>query len=282
MILVTGATGTVGRHLVLELKTRQVPFRVLTRDARKARARLGPVDAVEADLGRPETLTKALAGVDAAFLLSAVSPEIAANEGSFARAAKKAGVKRLVKLSGLGAAPRSPAALLRWHGEAEEVVLRSGVPSTLLRPAGFYQNLLGHADSIRRGTLVAPMGEARVAMIDARDVAAVAAAVLCGPARDGRTLTLTGPAALTYAEIAATLARALGRPVVYRAADPDDARRAMAASGVPAWMTDALLGLAERFRAGDADLVTDEVLSATGRPPTAFESFVRDHAAPLS
>ncbi len=268
--------------MVLELKTRQVPFRVFTRDPAKARTLLGPVETVTGDFDRPESIAKALAGVDAAFLLSAVSPDIVARETVFARAAKTAGVKRLVKLSALGADPRSPAALLRWHGEAEAEVRRTGVPYSILRPAAFYQNLLGSADSIRRGTLVAPMGDARVALVDARDVAAAAAMLLCGPARDGETFTLTGPAALTYAEVAATLTRVLGRPVAYAAAAPDDARRAMSAAGLPAWMTDAFLGLAERFRAGDADLVTDGVSALTGHPPLTLETFVRDHLPSLS
>src|ERR1700722_2649288 len=216
MILIAGATGAVGRHLVLELKTRRAPFRVLTRDPDKARALLGPVDCAVGDVSRPETVAKALAGVEAAFLLSPLDPSLPAWEAGFARAAKKAGVKRLVKLSALGADPRSPAAVARWHGEAEEEVARAGVPFTILRPAAFYQNLLGSADSIRRGTLPASMGTARVAMVDARDVGAAAAAALAGSTSfEGMTLTLTGPAPLTYADAASILTRVLGRPISY-------------------------------------------------------------------
>jgi uncharacterized protein YbjT (DUF2867 family) len=280
MILIAGATGTVGRHLVLELKTRRAPLRVLTRDPEKARNLLGPVDCAVGDVSRPETVAKALAGIEAAFLLSPLDPSLPAWEAGFARAAKKAGVKRLVKLSALGADPRSPAAIARWHGEAEEEVRRAGVPFTLLRPAAFYQNLLASADSIRRGTLPAPMGTARVAMVDARDVGAVAAAALSGPpAFEGATLTLTGPAPLSYAEAASALSRVLGRPVTYANVAPDAARRGMLAAGMPAWRIDAILGLAEQFRAGRADLAADGVLRATGREPIPLERFARDHAA---
>ncbi len=279
MILVTGATGTVGRHLILELKTRRAAFRVLTRDPEKARVRIGEADIVVGDLSRPEAVAKALAGVEAAFLLSALDPELASWEAGFARAAHKAGVKRLVKLSALGANPSSPAALARWHGQAEEEVARAGVPHVVLRPAAFYQNFLANAAGIRRGTLSAPMGSARVAMVDARDVAAAAAAALTSNALDGKTLTLTGPASPTYAEAAETFARVLLRPVAYAPAAPEDARRGMLAAGMPAWMTDALLGLAEQFRAGGADAVTNGVLEAAGKPPIALERFIRDHAA---
>ncbi len=279
MILVTGATGTVGRQLILELKTRQAPFRVFARDPAKARALLGPVDAVAGDLARPETFGAALRGAEAAFLLSPMEPRLVAWETGLARAAAKAGVKRLVKLSALGADPRSPAAILRWHGQAEEEVRRAGAPFTFLRPGALYQNLLGHADSIRRGTLALPMGDARVAMVDARDVAACAAAALCGPARAGQTLTLTGPTALSYREVAAIFARVLGRPVSYAAAAPDDARRALDSSGTPPWMTDALLSLAERLRAGDSDVAADDVRAASGREPISLETFALDHRA---
>jgi uncharacterized protein YbjT (DUF2867 family) len=279
MILVTGATGAVGRHLVLELKTLRAPFRVLTRDPKRARALLGEVDCAVGDLSRPEAVAKALDGAEAAFLLSALDPELPAWEAGFARAARRAGLKRLVKLSALGAEARSPSPIARWHAEAEEEVRRAGTPFCLLRPAAFYQNLLGSAAAIRRGTLSAPMGTARVAMVDARDVAAAASAALASSAFDGRTLTLTGPAAPTYAEAAETLSRVLGRPVAYAALAPDDARRGMLAAGLPAWMTDALAGLAEQFRAGRADVVTNDVREASGRTPISLERFVRDHAA---
>ncbi|MDE2141597.1 MAG: NAD(P)H-binding protein [Elusimicrobia bacterium] len=277
MILLTGATGTVGRHLVLEFKTSGVPFRVLTRDPARAHALLGPAEFSIGDLSRPETFPAALHGVESAFILSPLDPALAAWEAGFARAAAKAGVKRLVKLSALGADPRSKRAVARWHGEAEEEVRRVGLPCVLLRPAAFYQNILNNADSVRRGTLAAPMGSARLAMVDARDVAAAAAAALTTRALDGAAPVLTGPAPLAYAEIAAALARLLGRPVSYSDVAPGDARRGMLSAGMPAWMTEAILELAEEFRSGGADLSTDDVRRATGRAPISIERFLDDH-----
>jgi uncharacterized protein YbjT (DUF2867 family) len=280
VILITGATGTIGRQLVLELKTRRAPMRVLTRNPERARNFLGDVECAVGDLSRPETVAKALVGIESAFLLSPLDPSLPAWETGFARAAKKAGVRRLVKLSALGADPRSPAAIARWHGEAEAEVARAGVPFTVLRPAAFYQNFLRSADSIRRGTLAAPMGGAPIAMVDARDVGAAAAALLTAPSFEGAaTLTLTGPAPLTYADAASALSRGLGRPVAYTDTAPDDARRGMLAAGMPAWLIDALLGLAEQCRAGRADVRSDDVRRATGREPLALDRFARDHAA---
>ena len=279
LILVTGATGTVGRHLVLDLKTARVPFRILTRDPERARVRLGPVDCSVGDLSRPEAVAKALDGVESALLLAALDPELPSWEAGFARAAKKAGVKRLVKISALGADLRSPSAIARWHAEAEEEIKRAGTPWTILRPSAFYQNLLGSAGSIRRGMLPAPMGRARVAMVDARDVAAAAAAALTSSALSRRTLELTGPEAPTYAEAAAAFSRVLGRPVSYADVAPDDARRGMLASGMPIWMASALLELFERFRAGGAASVADGVREGTGRAPIPLERFILDHRA---
>jgi uncharacterized protein YbjT (DUF2867 family) len=282
MILVTGATGTVGRHLVLELKTAGTPFRVLTRDPAKAHALLGAAEFSVGDLSRPETFPAALHGVKAAFILSPLDPGLAGWEASFARAAKKAGVERLVKLSALGADPLSKTTLARWHGDAEEEVRRVGLPCALLRPAAFYQNILSNADSVRRGTLAAPMGTARIAMVDARDVAAAAFAALTTDVFDGQAPVLTGPAALTYADLASILTAVLRRPVSYADVAPDDARRGMLAAGLPAWFVEAILGLAEEFRSGRADLATGAVLRATGREPLTFARFADDHARAFS
>ncbi|MEK7383712.1 MAG: NAD(P)H-binding protein, partial [Elusimicrobiota bacterium] len=185
MILVTGATGKVGRELILELKIRKLPFKVLARDAAKARALLGPVDCVPGDFNVPETLEKAMAGAHAAFLLSPADPRMVAWQTAFARAAKKAGVKRLVKVSAIVADAKSPIALGRWHGEIEEEIKRLDISFVMLQPAYFYQNFLGLAPLILRGVLPGPMGTSRFAMVDARDVAAAAAAALATPAHDG-------------------------------------------------------------------------------------------------
>ena len=276
LILLTGATGAVGRHLALELKSRRVPLRILARDPEKASRLLGPAEFAVGSLSQPETVERALRGVEAAFLLSPLDPSLSSWETDFARAAKKAGVKRLVKLSVFGANQASPASLARWHGEAEEKVRLAGVPFTILRPAAFYQNFLSSAGSMRRGAMPAPMGSARMAMVDARDTAAAAAAALMSSTHAGATLTLTGPEPLSYAEAAAIFSRVLGRPIAYADVPPETAERVMLAAGMPAWKIDALLGLAGIFR---ADAASDGVRAATGRDPLSFESFVRDHAA---
>jgi len=278
MILLAGATGRVGRELVMELKIRRAPFRVLARSASKANALLGPGDCVTGDYNVPETLEKALRGIDSAFLVSPADPRMVGWEVAFARAAQKMGVRKIVKISAQGADPKSPAALLRWHGEIEDEIKRLNLAFILLEPAYFYQNLLGLAPLILRGVLPGAMGAARLAMVDARDIAAVAAEALSKPGHDGKTCVLTGPASISYAEAAATLTEVLGRPVSYADTPPEAARRHMLAGGHPAWLADALLELAEISRSGKTDISTDSVKAVTGRDPISLESFVRDHA----
>jgi len=263
----------------MELKIRRTPFRVLVRSASKANALLGPGDCVTGDYNVPETLEKALKGIDSAFLVSPADPRMVGWEVSFARAAQKMGVRKIVKISALGADPKSPAALLGWHGEIEDEIKRLNLASVLLQPAYFYQNLLGLAPLILRGVLPGAMGTARLAMVDARDIAAVAAEALTNSGHDGKTYVLTGPASLAYAEAAATLAKVLGRPVSYADTPPEAARRHMLDGGHPPWLADALLELTAIFRSGRADISTGAVKAVTGREPIPFESFVRDRAA---
>lgn len=279
MILLTGATGTIGRPLAVELKARGARLRVLTRDPERARNVLGPAEFVVGAVSSPESVAKALADVEAALLLLPLDPAMAGWAAEFARAAKTAGVRRIVQISAHGADVRSREPVARWHGDCEEMAARAGVPATVLRPAALYQNFLAHAEAMRRGTLSAPMGAAKIAMVDARDVAAAGAEALTSPGLAGRTLTLTGPASLSYADAADAFSRELGRPVRYRDVPPKEAERAMLDAGTPAWRMDALLTLAERFRSGRADELSDGVRTATGRGPTPFERFARDYAS---
>ena len=182
--------------------------------------------------------------------------------------------------SGLGASPDAPFVIGRWHGEAQRHLERSGLPFTHLQPHSFMQNLLGSAKTIAaEGTLYAPMGDARVSLVDVRDIAAVAARVLLEPGHTGRTYVITGPEALTYRELAAKLSAATGRPVRYVDVTPAQAKQSMMAAGMPEWAADAVNELSAWYRAGHGALVTQVVAEIGGRTPHTFDTFARDHAA---
>jgi uncharacterized protein YbjT (DUF2867 family) len=194
-----------------------VRYRSLVRNRAKAEAGSNPnVELVEGDLSRPETLGAALERVEKALLLTAASPDSLQQEKNFIHAAKRAGVRHVVKFSAYGAGLDAPHYFGRQHGEAERELEDSGLAFTMLRPNGFFQNFLGNASSIQsQSALYAPAGEMKFSVVDARDIAAVAAHVLTEPGHEGKRYIITGPQALSHTEIAERFSQVLGRKIAY-------------------------------------------------------------------
>jgi uncharacterized protein YbjT (DUF2867 family) len=140
-------------------------------------------------------------------------------------------------------------------------------------------NLFAAAEEIRQGRLPAPAGSGRIAMVDPRDVGAVAAAVLTADGHEGRTYRLTGPRAVSYADVAEALAAATGHPVEYVDVPEEAAREALAASGMPGWLVEHLVGAFRMIRADALAETSDGVRALTGREPRGIADFVGDHAA---
>lgn len=277
MILVTGATGAISRTAALALARAGAPVRVLARDPAKAPS---GVSAVAGDLARPESLGAALEGVETLVLVTPASPELPAIHGGALAAAKAAGVRKVVRVSAWGAAPDSPVALGRWHGALDAAFGDSGLAYVSLQPHGFMQNTLGYAGSIKaQSAIYAPLGKGRVCYIDARDIGEVAAAVAASPRWDGQTLELTGPAAFSYADLAAAMTELLGRPIGYVDVPPAAARDAMLAAQLPAWLVEDLLVLSSFYAADAASKPTPTVASVLGRPATPLSTFLADHRA---
>lgn len=282
MILITGATGTTGREVVSELqRSGAASVRALVRDAARASfIREAGFETVEGDFDRPETLDAALVGVETALLLTPPSPHTYAHQRDFIEAAKRAGVRRVVKVSAVGADADAPEGFGKWHGQAEKFLKASGLSWTILRPNFFMQNLLGQAQAVAtQGAIYQPGGDARASLIDARDIASVAARALIDEGHEGETYTLTGPEALSYADAAAKISEATGKPVRYVALTPEQFREGALAGGLPEWLVSALERLNELFARGEAEGVTDDVRRAGGREPRTFDEFARDHAA---
>jgi uncharacterized protein YbjT (DUF2867 family) len=279
--LVTGATGTVGRHVVRALAARQVPVRALVRDPGRAAPVLGPgVDLATGDFTDPGSLDRALSGVDRLFLACGNVPGQVGYECATIDAAKAAGVTRVVKLSGPDAALDSPLIFERWHGAIENYLARSELPAVLLRPRTYMTNLMAYARTVAQtGMLFAPAGTAAISFVDPRDVADVAAEALTGDRHAGRTYTLTGPEAVTFEQVATALAAATGRPVTYVSVGDDDARRALTADGLPPMVAEAIVAIFASQRAGSMADTTGTVREITGRTPRSIADFARDHAA---
>lgn len=279
MILVTGATGNVGREVARQLAEAGHPVRALVRSPDKAAplAELG-VDIAEGDFEAPDTLTAALDGADRAFLIAAASPRIVEHKAAFVDAAKKKGGVHVVHLSGGAIDCDPPIAMTRWHADAERHLADSGLPHTNLRPTSFMQNMLMHAGSIAaEGAFYLPLGNARVALIDVRDIAAVAAAALTESDHEGESYRLTGPESLSHHAVAARITTATGHPVRYVDVPPEAWRDGAVEAGVPEWMADALNELHAHYRKQEVEEISDAVDRILGRAPLTFDRFAHDH-----
>jgi uncharacterized protein YbjT (DUF2867 family) len=282
MILVTGATGLNGSELVHRLSAKGIPSRALVRNPTNARslALLPNVDVVMGDMARPDSLTEALRGVDRAMLISSSDPTMVETQSSFIAAAKKAGVKHVVKLSGIIPELASPFRFARMHAEIEQRLEASGVPYTHLRAGEFMPSYFRQVPSIvARGVLALPMADARIASVDIGDLAEVAIAVLTTSGHEGKTYPLTGPESLSMAEVAEKLSAATGKTIRYVDVPPEEANRARLAAGMPPYLAEGLDELFAERRKGKESQVWPTIKDVFGREPTTFDDFARRNAA---
>ncbi len=279
-ILVTGATGTVGSHLVQLLRGRGAPVRAFVRDRDRAVHALGPdVDLAVGDFSDTASVRAALDGVEQVFLACVNHPQQVEWETTVIDAAVAAGVRRIVKLSAIDAEIGSPVAFADAHAHIEAHLSASGLSSVLLEPAFMMSNLLGGADGVRQaGAIFLPAAGAKIAMIDPRDVAEVAAAVLTGDGHDGRRYELTGPEAITFDDVAEQLSAVIGRPVGFVPVPDDAAVGQLVGSGAPEWFATNVVTQFGLLRNGTQAQARDVVRTLTGREPRTVAEFLRDHA----
>ena len=282
MILVTGATGLNGKELLRKLSARGVALRALVRNPARAEAiaTLPHVEIVQGDMAQPESLAAALRGVDRAMLISSSDPMMLDVQSNFIDAAKQAGVKHVVKLSGIMPELDSAFRFARMHGEIEKRLEASGMAFTHLRAGEFMPAYFRQVPNIiAKGSIFLPMEDARIASIDVGDIAEVAARALTSPGHEGKTYPLTGPQALTMAEVAEKLSAATGKTIRYVNVPPEAARQAQLAAGMPPYLADALFELFAERRNGKEARVWPDAAALLGRPPTSFDEFARHNAA---
>jgi uncharacterized protein YbjT (DUF2867 family) len=273
MILLTGATGRIGRHLAQILGARGAPVRALSRHAGEQGAK--SVDWVQADLSDRRSLTKVFAGADALFLLTGNDAEMVRLQKNALEAARDAGIPRIVKLSALGASDHSKSVIGLWHYNVESLLRQGTAAWTLLRPHHFMDNVL---EQRADGVVFSPAGEGRIPFIATSDIAEVAAAVLTGSGHEGKTYVLTGPEAISYRDATAILARVTNTQLRYVPETEDEAWQRMRRAGEPVWRAAAMLALAEYQRMGGAtERTTSTVRDLTGREARTFEQFAREH-----
>src|SRR6516164_8834466 len=286
MILLTGATGLAGSFITDEFVRERVPVRILVRNEAKARGleKAPTVEIVEGDMSRPSSLGSALDGVDRVLMISAPLMDMVETQTTFIDAAKAAGVRHVIKFSGLDARRDTTFPFGLMHKDIEERLEKSGLAWTHLRPAGFMQEYLREAPSIiNDGAFYLPLGDVRLNPVDLVDVGRVAFLLLRDGGHEGEQIPVTGPEALTMAEIADRISRATERKVRYVPRyvpiSPDARRQALIAHGIPAEFADALdKQVEERLKGGiesQVDLSTHRLFKVK---PTNFLEFAKRNA----
>ncbi|MET0237631.1 MAG: NAD(P)H-binding protein [Kibdelosporangium sp.] len=268
MILITGATGKIGSHVLRQLTERRAEVRVMARDPATVRT---TAEVVRGDFEDASSLPRAVDGVEAVFLVTTPRKPVVDHDVAMVDAARAAGVRRIVKLSAISVGPT-------WHLAVEDVITTSGMEWTILKPSSFAANLLQFADAIRAGDPLPDWtGPGALGVIDPRDVAAVAVEALTTKDHIGQSYTLTGPELLTFSQQIAIVRRVLGRPVTSVDVPLDAVRAMMIQNGMdPAAVEASVTGMRQTV-AGDYAILTDAVAGVLGRPPTSFETWVRDH-----
>ncbi|MCX7521396.1 NmrA family NAD(P)-binding protein [Microbacterium sp. STN6] len=280
MILVTTA-GKVGAHTARILASAGQPVRVIVRspEAHQDLAAAG-IELFRGNLDQPDSIAEALADVQSAVL---VSPAVPAQEIAVIDAARKAGVAHVTKITS-DAAPDSPIQRRRDHYRIEVALAESGIPHTLLRANAYMQNLLALAPAIAANSeFTSSTGDGRIGMVDARDVATVAAVIAPSPAEHaGKTYRLSGPARVSYDDVADQLTTILGRTITHRRITTEEQEAAMVELGLPTPVAHANAQALELFAHGDSDWTSPDVERIAGRPATSFSLFATDHAGRFS
>ena len=284
MILITGATGTVGSALLRRLSDVGASARALVRSpASRGRVEGLGLEAVDGDFDEPDTLERAMHGCDHLFLLSPPNPVQPQREMAAIDAATRAGVGHIVAQSVMGTSHSSPVGFGRWHAEIDDHLVASGIDYTILRPSGFMQVHLLPVDTIKaQGKWYGMAGDGPSGYIDIEDIAAVAVEALTKPGHGAATYELTGPEALTMPQAAAQLSEVIGRDIAYVDLPAEQFRANLAQAGLPDWLSDALVAMYQATREGHGATVTNTVEEVTGKRPRSYRQFAEAHREAVS
>jgi len=283
MILLTGGTGAAGSFIANEFAEQRAPVRILVRDKAKAQRfeNVPTIEVVEGDMSNRSNLKRALEGVDRVLMISSPSADMVETQRAFIDAAKAAGVRHVIKFSGLDARPETAFLFGIMHKQIEDYLEKSGLAWTQFRPTGFMQEYLREAPSIiNDGALYLALDDAKLNPIDLLDVGKVGFLLLRDGGHEGERLALTGPEALSMAEIAERISQATGKNVRYVPVTREQHRHALISHGVPAEVADALdVQVQERLKGGpesEVDLSTHRLFNVR---PTTFLEFAQRNAA---
>jgi uncharacterized protein YbjT (DUF2867 family) len=286
-ILVTGASGNIGSEIVKQLlgvaPAFSIKAAVHSRQNVKNVKDGDRVKVIPIDYNESDTLREALKDVDKLFLLTPDvpnAPDLASNAVS---EAKKVGIRHIVKQSVMGADLEADVGTMRLHRQAEKIIEQSGIPFTFLRPNEFMQNFINfHSPSIKNNNaFYLPLEDAKVSLVDVRDIASVAVKSLTEDRSDkhnNKTYLITGPEALSYHQAADILSNATDKKISYVNISEEETRGAMKEMGMGDWLINTISELHDYFRKGNASQVSSAVEEVTGKKPISFSQFAKDYA----
>ncbi len=279
MVLITGASGSVGKAVLQEASRKESKVRAMYRSKEEAAKAPSGCEAVLADYANKQSLRNALDGVASVYVVCSPIPQLVELESNVLDVCKESGVKHVVLNSALGARDYGKS-FPSWHRKVEDKLKGTGMSYTILRPNGFLQNIVAYnAPSIRtQGAFYAAMGDAKVSYLDVGDIAVVAVKALQGGAHSGKTYELNGPEAISNQELAKRISKVTGRTVNYVDIPEDAQRKAMLGAGMPEWQVTALLELQQYYKQGGA-AKTDSLLQALiERAPVTLDQYLTANA----
>jgi uncharacterized protein YbjT (DUF2867 family) len=288
-VLVTGASGTVGREVVKQFPSAPLNVNIKAavhsvQNAKKV-SQYERVQTVKIDYNNPESLKAALHDVDKIFLVTPEVPNAPELVSNLVTEAKKSGIRYIVKLSAMDADLKADVASLRLHRQAENIIEESGIPYTFLRPGEFMQNFINwDSPMIKEQGVFWRVGDTEVSLVDVRDIATVAVKVLTdndnngNNRHNGKIYTITGPEALSYSQMAEILSSVIGRKISYVNISEEEARRAMKDIGLSEWWIKAIIEVYEYYNKGIQKQVSSAVEQVTGKKPISFSRFAKDYA----
>jgi uncharacterized protein YbjT (DUF2867 family) len=285
MILITGASGTVGKAVLQEAsrtesqESKDSKLRAMFRSKQEAAKAPPGYESVLADYSDKQSLRKALDGVTSVFVVCSPIPQLVELESNVLDVCEESGVEHVVLSSALGAGDYQKS-FPSWHHQVEGKLKATGMSYTILRPNGFLQNIVAYnAPSIRaQGAFYAAMGDAKVSYLDVGDIAVVAVKALEGGAHAGKTYELNGPEAISNQELAKRISQVTGRTVNYVDLLESAHRDAMVALGMPEWQVTALLELQQYYRLGGAGETDDLLQTLIERDPVTLDQYLTANA----
>lgn len=281
-VVVTGATGTIGREVVRLFSESGTPVRAMGRSAEKLAGLADETVAVTvADNQDVAAVAKAAHGADVMVMITPAAPDAVAQASALIEAARRSGVRKIVRVSAIKAASDGPTDNTRQHAQTELEIQSSGLDHVFLRPSYFMQNMFLATESlIRDNRFSLAMGEGCIGMIDTRDIALCAKECALSDDWNGEALELTGPQSISFGDVAHILSAMSGRQIQYEAISPQMAFEFIDGAGWGSWMAALARDYGAAYGAGWGDFVTRHVAEITGRAPRSFGEFANELFVP--